>query len=70
MSAELNRRVTVTLRTLTIVSLAATGIALAMTLKGHPTPALVAIIVILFVQIYSLETLRAFTVLQSKEPRR
>ncbi|MEK9211352.1 hypothetical protein [Sphingomonas sp. 2378] len=70
MMAEFHRRVTTTLRTLTFVTAIMAGLATAFLLMGHPRVALAAVILILFAQIISIETLRAFAVLQSREPRR
>lgn len=70
MKDELHRRVTVTLRTLHAVSAIAAGIAVAMMLYGFNRAALAAAILLIFSNIVSAETLRAFVALQAKEPRR
>lgn len=69
MSAELHRRVTTTLRTLSIGTGFAAGIALAFLLMGHPRIALAAVILVIIAQVISIETLRAFAALQSRDPR-
>ncbi|MBB4609618.1 hypothetical protein [Sphingomonas yabuuchiae] len=69
MSAELHRRVTITLRSLTIGTAIAAGIALAFLLMGHPHIALAAVIAIIFAQVIAIETLRAFAALHSRDPR-
>lgn len=69
MSAELHRRVTITLRTLTIGTGLNAGIALAFLLMGHLRIALAAVIFIIFAQVISIETLRAFAALQSRDTR-
>ena len=69
MSAELHRRVTFTLRALTIGTSISAGLAMAVLLMGHPRAALAAVILILFAQIISVETLRAFAALQSRDNR-
>ncbi|QXT34307.1 hypothetical protein KV697_10720 [Sphingomonas sanguinis] len=69
MTDELHRRVTTTLRTLTMGTGLAAGIALAFLLMGHPRIALAAVIIIIFAQVISIETLRAFAELQSRDTR-
>ncbi|KQO51385.1 hypothetical protein [Sphingomonas sp. Leaf257] len=69
MSDELHYRVTITLRTLTIGTGLAAGIALAFLLMGHLRIALAAVILIIIAQVLSIETLRAFAALQLRDPR-
>ncbi|WP_341210702.1 hypothetical protein [Sphingomonas paucimobilis] len=69
MTDELHRRVTITLRTITIGTGFVAGIALAFLLMGHPRIALAAVILIIFAQLISIETLRAFAALQSRDTR-
>ncbi|MGO1304987.1 MAG: hypothetical protein ACTMKV_09420 [Sphingomonas parapaucimobilis] len=69
MSDELHRRVTVTLRTLTIVATLAIGVAFGFFLKGYTRIALAAAIVVIFANVISIETLRAFVSLQSRDTR-
>ena len=69
MSDELHYRVTITLRTLTIGTGLAAGIALAFLLMGPLRIALAAVILILIAQVLAIETLRAFAALQLRDPR-
>ncbi len=69
MRADIYRRLTTTLRTLTIMTAILAGVAMGFLLHGSPRPALAAVILILFANVVSIETLRAAAALQSKEPR-
>jgi hypothetical protein len=70
MTPRLQHRLGITLRTIQIVVLALIGIAAACVLKGFDDVALAAIVAILFAHSFSIETLRAYVILQSRESRR
>lgn len=70
MSADLRHRVTMTLRFVHTASLVVNGLAMGLLLKGFTRPAVVALILTLFLQIVSAETVRAFVVNLSRELRR
>jgi hypothetical protein len=70
MSAELRHRVTVTLRIVHMVSLFVNALAMGLLLKGFTRAALASLILAFFLQIVSVETIRAFVVNLARESRR
>ncbi len=70
MSPDLTRRVTVTLRSFHIGAICLLAFAVACLLKGYTGWGIAAVIAALFAMIFSVETLRHFVIILSRETRR